>query len=538
MARLNLNFDRFSIELEPGLVAPEPSDAWRRLGRMGKRVAQVARPPEWPGGGGQSATPYLDALRAYAARDPGRFHVPGHKGGDGADPGLLEAIGEPALRLVIPALTPGIDVGPEPTPFQRAQELAAEAWGAGRTWFLINGASQGNHAAMLALAHAGEAVVVQRNAHSSTIDGLILSGLRPTFVAPELDPELGIAHCLTPEALAAALDRTPGAIGATVVSPTYFGAVADVRALSAVAHERGLPLVVDEAWGAHLAFHEDLPEHALARGADLVISSTHKVVGSLTQSAMLHVAEKPVGIDPDVVDRAVTLVESTSPSSLLLGSLDAARRHAAVDGRRLLEETIGAMAATRAAVREVPGLDVLDERLAGRPGVYDYDPLRLAVDVRGTGATGYELAALLRDLGDINLELFGENVIVAVFGMGERAAKLGVRLVEALRAAGAGLDPARDRGREQFAPPPPWGELAMGPREAFLGPQEVVPAAEAVGRIAAESLAAYPPGVPNVLPGERLTAETLDYVQRALEQGGSLRGASDRRLRTVRVVAE
>ena len=150
---------------------------------------------------GQSETPYLDALRAYAERDPGRFHVPGHKGGPGADPALVDAIGKRALALDIPALTPGIDVGPEPTPFQRAQELAAEAWGAGRTWFLINGASQGNHAAALTLAHLGEAIVVQRNAHSSTIDGVILSGLRPTFVAPEIDPELGIAHCLTPEAL-------------------------------------------------------------------------------------------------------------------------------------------------------------------------------------------------------------------------------------------------------------------------------------------------------------------------------------------------
>jgi lysine decarboxylase len=505
---------------------------------MARTTVQIAGSDGRKAAGDQSGTPYLDALRAYAAREPGRLHVPGHKGGPGADPGLRDALGEDALRLDIPALTPGIDVGPEPTPFQRAQELAAEAWGAGRTWFLINGASQGNHAATLALAHRGEAIVVQRNAHSSTIDGVILSGLRPTFVAPEIDPELGIAHCLTPAALDAALDRTPGAVGATVVSPTYFGAVADVRALAEVAHGRGLPLVVDEAWGAHLAFSPSLPEHALAAGADLVISSTHKIVGSLTQSAMLHVARDPVGIDPDVVDRAVTLVESTSPSSLLLGSLDAARRHAVVDGAALLEESIGAMSATRAAVREVAGLDVLDERLAGAPGVFDYDPLRLAIDVRGTGATGYELAPMLRELDDINLELFGENVIVAVFGMGERAAEQGARLVQALRRAVDRLDPARDRAREQFAAPPPWGELAMGPREAFLGPQEVVPAAEAAGRIAAESLAAYPPGVPNVLPGERLTAETLEYVQHALELGGSLRGASDRRLRTVRVVAE
>src|SRR5438094_153173 len=446
-------------------------------------VADRARRAAVPG---QSETPYLDALRAYAERDPGRFHVPGHKGGPGADPALVEAIGERALALDIPALTQGIDVGLEPTPFQRAQELAAEAWGAGRTWFLINGASQGNHAAALTLAHLGEAIVVQRNAHSSTIDGVILSGLRPTFVAPEIDPELGIAHCLTPEALDAALRDTDGVVGATAVSPTYFGAVADVRGLAEVAHARGVPLVVDEAWGAHLAFHERLPEHALSAGADLVISSTHKIVGSLTQSAMLHVASEPVGIDPDVVDRAVTLVESTSPSALLLGSLDAQRRLAAVHGQELLTEAIEAMAATRAAVREVPGLDVLDERLAGRRGVHDYDPLRLAIDVRGTGATGYVVAPMLRELGDINLELFGENVMVAVFGMGERVAAQGARLVEALRRAVDRLDPARDRAREEFAPPPPWGELAMGPREAFLGPQEVVPASEAAGRIAAE----------------------------------------------------
>jgi len=180
---------------------------------------------------------------------------------------------------------------------------------------------------------------------------------------------------------------------------------------------------------------------------------------------------------------------------------------------------------------------VLDERLVGAPGVHGYDPLRLAIDVRGTGANGYEVAALLRDRADINLELAGENVMVGVFGMAEPAGPQGERLVSALRDVVEALGERGDRTREAFAPPPPWGELAMSPREAFLGPQEVVPVRGAVGRIAAESLAAYPPGIPNVLPGERLTAETLEYIQIALEHGGSLRGASDRRLDTVRVVA-
>lgn len=496
-----------------------------------------------PGGKSREAqeqTPYLDALWEYAARRPARLHVPGHKGGPGADPGLLEALGERALSLDIPALTFGIDVGLDPTPFEQAQRLAAQAWGARRAWFLVNGASQGNIAAGLALAQYGEEVVVQRNAHSSTIDALVLSGLRPTFAAPEIDDELGIAHCLTPASLQRALAATLGAVAAWVVSPTYFGAVADVEALAAVAHEHGVPLVVDEAWGAHLAFHEALPTHALALGADLVISSTHKIVGSLTQSAMLHLGHgtgEPL-IGQDAVDRAVTLTESTSPSALLGGSLDAARRQAAVHGRELLDENIAALGRAREEIRAIDGLDVLDERLAGRPGVFAYDPLRLAVDVRGVRASGYELAPLLREIDDINLELYGQNVLVAVFGMGERGLPEAARLVAALRAVVelVGVDPSGSSA--SFAAAPPWGELVMTPREAFLGSQEVVPAAQAAGRIAAESLATYPPGIPNVLPGERLTMETLAYVQRTLELGGSVRGASDRLLRTVRVVIE
>jgi lysine decarboxylase len=487
-------------------------------------------------GSDPSGAPYLDALRAYAGRRPGRFHVPGHKGGPGADPELREALGDAALALDIPALIEGIDAGPEPTPWQQAQLLAAEAWGARRAWFLTNGASQGNHVACLALAHLGDEIVVQRTAHSSAVDGLIISGLRPRFVQPELDPELRIAHCVTPEALDEALAATPGAVGAHVTSPTYFGAVADVRSLVEVAHAHGVPLVVDEAWGAHLAFHPDLPVHALAAGADLVVSSTHKIVGSLTQSAMVHVGGDL--IEDHLVDRAVTLTESTSPNSLLCASLDAARRLAATNGRELLGETIEALATARDAIRALPGLDVLDESIAGRPGVHGYDPLRLAIDVRGTGATGYELAAVMLAEDDIIFELFGENVVVAVFGMAEKVGPEVERLVAALRHAVDRLDVPGGREHEPFAPPPPWGALAMSPREAFLGPQEAVPLVEAAGRIAAESLAAYPPGVPNVLPGERLTAPTIEYVQRTLEHGGMLRGATDRKLRTIRVVIE
>jgi arginine decarboxylase len=494
----------------------------------------------------QNETPYLDAVVAYVERQPGRFHIPGHKG-TGADPGLIAALGEAAVLHDVPAGIEGIDVGPEPTPFQRAQRLAADAWGARRSWFLLNGASGGNHAICMTLAHAtgklrtgpphrGQ-VVVQRNVHSSIIDGLVLSGLRPTFVAPEIDPELGIAHCVTPEALDAALAAEPDAVAAMLVSPTYFGAVARIAELAEVAHARDLPLVVDEAWGSHLYFHDALPQGALRGGADLVLSSTHKIVGSFTQSAILHLGDSD-RLDEDIIDRSVTLVESTSPNALMTASLDAARRFAATRGQQLLDETLETLSKTRERIRAIPGLDVLDERLAGRASVAAWDPLRLSVDVRGTGATGHRIAQLMREMDDIVLELFSENVIVAVFGLGETATATADRLVEGLEHAVAEVGPSDLESRRAFAEPPPWGPLELAPRDAFLGPQDVVPFERAEGRIAAESLAAYPPGVPNVLPGERLTAETIAYISDSLAHGGLVRGASDRTLQTIRVVSE
>src|SRR6201999_3210196 len=229
--------------------------------------------------------------------------------------------------------------------------------------------------------------------------------------------ELGIAHGLTPESLAAALDATPNAVAAMVVSPTYFGACADVAALAELAHSRGLPLICDEAWGAHLHFHPDLPPDALASGADLVTSSTHKIVGSLTQAAMLHLGGGD-RIDEAVVDRCVSLVETTSPSGLLSGSLDAARRQAAVHGAELLGETLAAIGETRKAIEAIPGLEVLDERMVGRPGVAAWDPLRLAIDVRGPGSNGYRLFRTAFYVSGVDLELYSENVVVAIFGLG------------------------------------------------------------------------------------------------------------------------
>ena len=481
----------------------------------------------------QDRTPYVDALLEFARNDPGRYNVPGHQGGVGSDEALRLLVGQSGLSDDIPTLIPGIDVG-DPNPFEEAQALAAEAWGARRTWFLVNGASQGNQSMCLALAHMGRTVVAQRNVHSSVIDGMVMAGLMPHFAAPEVDPELGIIHCLTPAALAATLDGCPEAAAAIVVSPTYFGAAADVAGLADVAHERGIPLVVDEAWGGHLRFHPDLPRDAISSGADLVISSTHKIVGSITQSAMLHLGGEM--IEEQVVDRCVSMTESTSPNSLLLGSLDAARRQAAVHGEELLTETLAVLAEARAELDSMPGLEVIGNRLLERESVAAFDPLRLTIDVRGTGTTGYRVAEKLRETANINVELAADTVIVAVFGMASGLPTRARRLLDGIETTLGELEAERPEELPAFAPPPPWGEPRMTPRDAFLAAHDVVAFDDAEGRVAAEPLATYPPGVPNVLPGEVLTRETLDYIRESVAGGGFVRGATDRGLATLRVV--
>ena len=241
-----------------------------------------------------------------------------------------------------------------------------------------------------------------------------------------------------------------------VVSPTYFGACADLTGLAAVAHERDLPLVVDEAWGAHLHFHADLPADALSCGADLVTSSTHKIVGSLTQAAMLHLGQGE-RLDAAVVDRCVSLVESTSPSALLSGSLDAARRLAAVHGSERLDKTLVEIARAREEIREIPGLAVLGKELTGRASVAGWDPLRLAIDVRGTGASGYRLAKTAFDSEGVDLELHSENVVVAIFGIAEPAAAARERLVAAMAAVVGRLETEGSTPQSPTRPTPALG---------------------------------------------------------------------------------
>jgi arginine/lysine/ornithine decarboxylase len=484
----------------------------------------------------QPTAPYLDAVVGYAFRGPARYHVPGHKGGPGADPGFRKAIGADALAADVPQDIYGIDLGPSPTPYERAERLAAEAFGAARTFFLTNGASQGNHSLCLALAPLGTRIVAQRNSHASIVDGLVLSGGIPSFVAPEYDEELGITHCVTPAALERALDAAPDARAAFIVSPTYYGMAADVAGLAEVTHARGLPLIVDQAWGPHFGFHEDLPPTALSQGADAMLTSTHKTAGSLTQSAMLHVGHSG-RVDAGAVARTLRLMRSTSPSSLLMASLDGARRQLALHGEQLLWETIQAINVAREKLETVPGIAMVDAGLVGRMGITGHDPLRVVLDVRGTGLTGYEIADALRRSYDVHVELPMQATIVFIAGLGESAANL-------RRLAGDVDEVVKRLARPGDTAPivPPAASLgydvAVSPRDAFLGDAEQVRVDDAIGRISCESIASYPPGVPALLPGERISAETVAYLRELAASGARLHGASDPDFQTVNVLVE
>ena len=491
----------------------------------------------------QPTAPYLEAVTAYGLRGSTRFHVPGHKGGGGADPGLRSALGPGALLLDVPQDIEGIDLGPAPTPYQRAERLAAEAYGAEHCWFLTNGATQGNHALCLALAGPRTRVLVQRNSHASMIDGLVLSGGQPCFVAPEYDLELGMAHGVTPEALEQALADGGPFEAVFIVSPTYYGMAADVAGCAEVAHRAGVPLIVDCAWGAHFGFHSALPQSPLALGADAMLASTHKIVGSLTQSAMLLVSHN-ARVDVGAISRAVRLMRSTSQSALLMASLDAARRQLAVHGELLLDRTIKAAARARTAIEEIPGCSVVGEQWVGRPGIAGWDPLRIVIDVRSTGLTGYQVASALRASYDIHVELATHATVVLVLGIGqpiEPLNRVAHDLAETFRRIASD---SRLAGRESGssvltqAPAELGSEPAVAPRDAFLGRSEAVPVQEAVGRISTESIAGYPPGVPTLLPGERVTVEVVAYLQALVKAGARLHGAADPSFRTLRVLAQ
>jgi arginine decarboxylase len=512
----------------------------RSVKKAVNRVKAKAEQRQGPVRKDQDAVPIADAMRDFWDRGMLTFSIPAHNGGRGPAPEFTKWAGMDAARFDVP-LSHGVDTRDRAWGVQStAQELFAEAVGAKQTLFSSNGSTLSIHVAIMTVAGPGDTLVMARNGHKSSFAGLVMSGARPVYVDPGYDEELEIALGPRAEDLARVLDEHPHAKAALVFTPSYYGTSVDIGALADVCHERDLPLVTDDAWGLDYALsgHPDLPDGALSHGADLTIGSVHKTLSGLTQTSVLSVGSDR--IDTERLQLCFELEESTSASALLLSSIDGARRQFVREGYELLDRAVTSARLLRDRLRaEVPELQVVDpEQLVGLPGVVAADPTHVIIETKAVGLTGFQADDWLRDERQIDVELADHRRIMPLvtFAHGEEEID---RLVRALRdlvdergEPGSGTDVAPLPSRRELRT-----EQAMLPRDAFFAKTELVKPTDAVGRVSAELVTPYPPGIPAVAPGEIYNEAIVDYLEEIVANGAFVEGAADQALGKLRVIS-
>jgi arginine decarboxylase len=494
----------------------------------------------------QNHTPLLNTLKTCSDRLHAPFYTPGHKRGAGISPRLAEYFGKAVFRADLPELTQLDNLFAPSGVIQEAQQLAAEAFGAAQTWFLVNGSTCGIEAAILATCGMGDKIILPRNVHSSAIAGLILSGAMPIFINPEYDSVLDIAHSITPNALKAALQKHPDAKAVMIVYPTYYGVCGDIKAIAQITHQYNIPLLVDEAHGAHFAFHPELPIPALAAGADLSVQSIHKTLGAMTQASMLHIQGNL--IDSDRISKALQLVQSTSPSYILLASLDAARQQMALHGRELMSHTLQLAEEARTRINQIPGLSVLHVPLlacgeglgVGFPGFVTLDKTRLTVNVSNLGITGFAAEEILDAEFGVTAELASLQNLTFIISLGNTKEDI-EQLVQAFTTL-AKITPASEGGELKMHNLM-WDDfvnlgdaMPMSPREAFFALTETLPLEKTPYSISSEIVCPYPPGIPVLMPGEIITKAAVEYLRQIQAMGGFISGCADSSLNTLQVV--
>ncbi|HEV7870289.1 MAG TPA: hypothetical protein VGO95_03440 [Modestobacter sp.] len=483
-----------------------------------------------------SRVPVLEALQAFRRRGDVVFGPPGHKQGRGVDPRVLDIVGAGVFASDVLSLNGLDDRRESQGVVPQAEELMADAVDADRAFFSTCGSSLSVKTAMMSVAGPGEKLLVSRNAHKSVVAGLIISGIRPVWVHPHFDADLQLAHPPEPEDVRRALAENPDVKGMLLITPTDWGTCADIAGVAEVCHAADVPLIVDEAWGAHLPFSADLPAWGMDAGADVVVTSVHKMGSAIEQSSVFHL--QGVRVDPDVLSAREDLLGTTSSSALVYLTLDGWRRQMVEQGEELLGAAIARAGRIGEAVRGMDGLSLMGREVV-RPGAaFDLDPLVLTIDVRPLGITGYQAAEWLRaerhvDIGSADACRISARITHGDDDETERA------LVDALRALVAAAG-SMERPPRVDLPEPRSLELeqATTPREAFFARVEQVPVAKAVGRIAAEMVSPYPPGVPVLAPGERISQEAVDYLTTGVAAGMLVPDAADSSMETLRVVAE
>jgi arginine/lysine/ornithine decarboxylase len=483
-----------------------------------------------------SKVPVLDAIEAFRERGDLPFGPPGHRQGKGADPRVLDIVGAGVFASDILMLNGLDDRRQSQGIVKQAQELMADAVGADQAFFSTCGSSLSVKSAMLAVAGPGEKMLISRNAHKSVISAVIVNGTDPVWVHPKFDAERHLAHPPEPDDVRRALEEHEDAKGVLLITPDDWGSCADIQGTAEVCHERDVPLIVDEAWGAHLPFHEELPAWGMHCDADLVVTSVHKMGGAIEQSSVFHLQGDRV--DPTVLMQRMDILSTTSASSLVFATLDGWRRQMVEHGAELLGATLALARHVRDEVAQIDGLTLMGKEIVEEGHAYEIDPLVLTIDVRGLGITGFQAAELARDRHHVNFGAADSCRMTARLTHSDDA-RTGEALVNVLRAVVQDAQGLESSGTVDY--PSAEGlqlEQVMLPREAFFAEAEQVPVDKAAGRVAAELVTPYPPGVPVLAPGELISQEALDYLTSGIAAGMIVAEAADSQLGSVRVVAE
>lgn len=478
----------------------------------------------------QENAPLLEALVRFRAERIVPFDVPGHKRGRG-NPELTEFLGERCLSVDVNSMKPLDNLCHPVSVILEAERLAADAFGAGSAFFMVNGTTSAVQSMVMSVCQKGEKIIMPRNVHRSAISALILCGAVPVYVNPGIHRDLGISLGMSLDDVRRAVEENPDAKAVFVNNPTYYGVCSDLRGIVKLAHAHGMKVIADEAHGTHFYFGEGLPVSAMAAGADMSAVSMHKSGGSLTQSSLLLAAPT---MDEGHVRQIIDLTQTTSGSYLLTSSLDISRRNLALRGREIFRGVVRMAEYLRGEINRIGGYYAFSKELIDGGAFYDFDVTKLSVHTLEIGLAGIEVYDILRDEYDIQIEFGDLGNILAYISMGDRE-RDAERLVAALSEIKRRY--AKDKTgllTQEYVSP----LVAVTPQEAFYARKESVPLTEAVGRVSGEPVMSYPPGIPVVAPGEVITEDVVRYLRYAKEKGCFLTGAQDSSMHAIRVMAE
>ena len=476
----------------------------------------------------QNQAPIYEALVKLRKKRIVPFDVPGHKRGRG-NPELVELLGEKCVGIDVNSMKPLDNLGHPISIIRDAEELAADAFGAAHAFLMIGGTTSSVQTMILSTCKAGDKIILPRNVHKSAINALVLCGAIPIYIEMSVDPKIGIALGLENDRVAQAIKEHSDAKAILINNPTYYGICSDLKGLTKMAHEAGILVLVDEAHGAHLHFTDKLPLSAMDAGADMAAVSMHKSGGSLTQSSILLIGEQ---MNPEYVRQIINLTQSTSASYLLMASLDISRRNLALRGKESFEKVIELSEYARREINAIGGYYAYSKELIDGVSVCDFDVTKLSVYTQGIGLTGIEVYDLLRDEYDIQIEFGDIGNILAYISIGDR-----IQDIERLVGALADIKRLYSRdGKDLIAGEYIQPELVLSPQEAFYSERKSLTLADSVGHVCGEFVMCYPPGIPILAPGERITREIVDYIQFAKERGCSLQGTEDPDVNHINVI--